>query len=67
MKKIKFVLSMNPHSKQSLERNKYFQHLHTMLSNHKQMLNGLAIQEIDSLLTKTDDIKKEIFQNPQGV
>lgn len=67
MKKILVLLSVDNKLNQSPLKNMYFKHLHEILSHHKKMLNGIALQEIDSLLKCTQQIKNEIIKNPDSM
>lgn len=64
MKKILVLLSADNKLSHSPLKNMYFKYLHEILSHHKKMLNGIALQEIDTLLKCTQEIKEEIIKNP---
>ena len=38
----------------------YFYNLHQLLINHKQFLNGVALQEVDGILNFLNKIRKEV-------
>lgn len=62
--KLKVLLGHQSKIKLSLEKYKYFKSLHELLTVHKKCLNDFALNEVNSILAFTKNLKSDITTVP---